>query len=118
MKNITKLESDCSKSLYEGAQNVRQETGKSLPMSSGSPTDAGLDSRVIQVNSSDLILFTINSQSKMRFMDLNHVQVHVLCSSCAMQFNHVLCSFFEEKVTGCKQGEDPQLVSMRVFLGI
>lgn len=70
-KLLQKLESDCSKSLYEGAQNVRQETGKALPVSYGSPTDARLGSGVIQVNSSDMILFTINSQSKMRFMDLN-----------------------------------------------
>lgn len=71
MQNITKLESDCSKSLYEGARNVRPETGKSFPVSCGSPTVTGLDSSFIQVNSSDLILFTVNSQSKMRFMDLN-----------------------------------------------
>lgn len=51
MQNITKLESDFSKSLYEGAQNVRQETGKSLPVSCGSPLDTGLDSNFIQLNS-------------------------------------------------------------------
>lgn len=61
MQNITKLESDFSKSLYEGAQNVRQETGKSLPVSCGSPLDTGLDSNFIQLNFSELILFIGNS---------------------------------------------------------
>lgn len=48
-----------------------KETGKSLPVACGSPTDTGLDSSVIQVNSSNLMFFTVNSQSNMRFMDLN-----------------------------------------------
>lgn len=71
MQNIIKLESYFSKSLYEGAQNVRQETGKSLPVSCRSLLDTGLDSNFIQLNSSELIPFVVNSQSRMRYMDLD-----------------------------------------------
>lgn len=71
MQNITKLESDFSKSLYKGAQNIRQETGKSLPVSCGSPLDTGRDSNFIQLNSSEWILFIVNSQLRVRYMDLN-----------------------------------------------